>query len=275
MNYETFIEKRYHNNILTKIEAYSKDRETPNIIFHGKKGSGKLFILKYLLHLIYKEEKIIKNYVLFVNCGEGKGIKFIRDELKFFAKTNIENNLHIPFKSIVLLDSDKLTIDAQSALRRCIELFSHTTRFFMLVENKMRLLKPIVSRFSSIYVPYPKINNRIQNINYYNIQKIPSSVNKNIERNMEWVYNKYRDSSNLSQNEIFQDVEVLYENGVTGYDFIKYLDSHLSDDSKKYQLLIYFDKVRKDIHHEKILLFNILVFYSLRNDIDLENISIM
>ena len=26
---------------------------------------------------------------MFVNCAQGKGIKFIRDDLKFFAKTHI------------------------------------------------------------------------------------------------------------------------------------------------------------------------------------------
>ena len=67
---------------------------------------------------------------MYVNCAHGKGIKFIREELKFFAKTNINLKEGEIFKSIVLLNADKLTIDAQSALRRCIELFNHTTRFF-------------------------------------------------------------------------------------------------------------------------------------------------
>ena len=73
---------------------------------------------------------------MIVNCAHGKGIKFIREDLKLFAKTNIHLNNGILFKSIVLLNADFLTIDAQSALRRCIELFSHTTRFFIIIENK-------------------------------------------------------------------------------------------------------------------------------------------
>ena len=54
-----------------------------------------------------------------------------------------QNNLL--FKSIILSNADKLTIDAQSALRRCIEEFSHTTRFFILLEDYNNLLKPIIS----------------------------------------------------------------------------------------------------------------------------------
>ena len=44
---------------------------------------------------------------------------------------NIKGTGH--FKTIVMTNADKLTIDAQSALRRCIESFSHTTRFFIIV----------------------------------------------------------------------------------------------------------------------------------------------
>jgi len=89
----------------------------------------------------------MKNYVMNVNCAHGKGIKFIRDDLKFFARTNIDLQDGNIFKSIILLNADKLTIDAQSALRRCIELFSHSTRFFIVVDDKYKLLKPILSRF--------------------------------------------------------------------------------------------------------------------------------
>ena len=31
-------------------------------------------------------------YHMIVNCSHGKGIKFIREDLKFFAKTNISSN---------------------------------------------------------------------------------------------------------------------------------------------------------------------------------------
>ena len=56
---------------------------------------------------------MIKNYIMTVNCAHGKGIKFIREELKFFARTNINLQEGSIFKSIILLNADKLTIDAQ------------------------------------------------------------------------------------------------------------------------------------------------------------------
>ena len=55
-----------------------------------------------------------------INCAHGKGIKFVREELKFFAKTHIYSEGGLMFKSIILINADKFTMDAQSALRRCI-----------------------------------------------------------------------------------------------------------------------------------------------------------
>ena len=109
---------------------------------------------------------------MIVNCSHGKGIKFIREELKFFAKTNIQSNYGVIFKSIVLINADSLTTDAQSALRRCIELFSYNTRFFIIVENKHKLLNPILSRFCEIYVPeYINEKGKIQNLHNYKLNE--------------------------------------------------------------------------------------------------------
>ncbi len=137
-----------------KLNYFIKCKKIPNIIFHGLSGTGKYTILSNFLLQVYDNDVLkVKANTMMVNCSHGKGIKFIRDELKFFAKTNIESNFNALFKSIVLLNADSLTIDAQSALRRCIELFSKKTRFFIIIENKHKLLNPIISRFCEIHVP--------------------------------------------------------------------------------------------------------------------------
>ena len=129
-----------HKEINKKLDVFIEKNRVPHIIFHGPYGSGKKTIVRNFLKKIYRnEESNLKDYVMYVDCAQGKGIKFVRDDIKFFAKTNIKNDL---FKSIVFLNTDKLTMDAQSALRRCIELFSHSTRFFIILEDKYKLLKP-------------------------------------------------------------------------------------------------------------------------------------
>ena len=38
---------------------------------------------------------------MYINCAHGKGIRFIRDELKFFAKTNIQNKMEVFLKVLI------------------------------------------------------------------------------------------------------------------------------------------------------------------------------
>lgn len=177
-----------HNNITNKLNYFCSIHKIPNIIFHGPSYSGKKTIVKQFINNIYDNNKEkIKTFVMHVNCSHGKGIKFIRDELKFFAKTHINSNGGFIFKTIILINADKLTMDAQSALRRCIELFSHNTRFFIVVEDKYKLLKPILSRFCEIYVPEPTINGSNVNLHkHYNLNN--SFILKDISiTNIEWL----------------------------------------------------------------------------------------
>jgi hypothetical protein len=159
-----------HNKIKEKLDYFHRIHKIPNIIFHGPYGCGKKTLVNDFISKIYDDNKDkIKTFVMYVNCAHGKGIKFIREELKFFAKTQISTNGGDIFKSIVLINADKLTMDAQSALRRCIELFNHNTRFFIVVEDKYKLLKPILSRFCEIYVAEPVIHGIPMNLYKYNI----------------------------------------------------------------------------------------------------------
>jgi DNA polymerase III delta prime subunit len=71
-----------------------------------------------------------------------QNIKFIRENLRFFANTISHKNI-TNFKSIILLNADSLTLDAQSALRRSIEIYNHT-KFFIVTANKSKIIKPII-----------------------------------------------------------------------------------------------------------------------------------
>jgi hypothetical protein len=217
---------------------------------------------------------------MYVNCAHGKGIKFIRDELKFFAKTHINSNGGDIFKSIILLNADKLTMDAQSALRRCIELFSHTTRFFIIVEDKYKLLKPILSRFCEIYVPEPIYNGNAINLYKYNIRETFKLDDVKSSR-AEWLKKELAKSivKNLPHSKLMQICAKLYEKCYSGIDIIHLLENHNNftnlDIQKRYELLITFNKVRKEFRNEKLLIMFILNFLYLSLDTSLENISFM
>ena len=122
-----------HGDINSKLDRLLKANKIPNMIFHGPAGGGKRILVNKFIERIYGSDKeTIRDCVMNVNCAHGKGIKFVRDDIKFFAKANMKGGTL--FKIVLLTNADKLTSDAQSALRRCIELYTHNTRFFIIVE---------------------------------------------------------------------------------------------------------------------------------------------
>jgi len=269
---------------MKKLNYFHKIHKIPNIIFHGQSGSGKRTIVNKFINLIYNNDKErTKAFVMYVNCAHGKGIKFIREELKFFAKTHINSNGGDIFKSIVLLNADKLTTDAQSALRRCIELFSHNTRFFIIVEDKYKLLKPILSRFCEIYVPEPiLLNGEESSINLYKYNLAETFKLKNVKHaRIDWLKKNLFKTMNaeIKDNELLSFSTKLYEKGYSGMDIIQLLENPTLftnlPDSKRYELLFTFNKIKKEFRNETLLIMFILNFLFLSLDTSLENISFM
>ena len=94
-------------NVLKQLNYFVSIRKIPNLIFHGSSGTGKRTIVGNFINQIYGGDRNrVKSNVMFVNCAHGKGIRFIRDELKYFAKANMQCNDNNMFKSIVLMNAD-------------------------------------------------------------------------------------------------------------------------------------------------------------------------
>jgi len=303
----------FNNQLLSihrKLDYFIMTGKIPNIIFHGSAGTGKKTIVFNFIDKIYKPVKnitsnqieseerniknILKNNVMIVNCCHGKGIKFIREELKFFSKMNIQYTEGIYFKSVVLFNADCLTIDAQSALRRCIELFSHNTRFFIVVENIHKLLNPIVSRFCEIYVPETVVYNNnsppnieplyepfsgsssINFVNFYQlelqntidkleiehktkkklliIEKLKKNVNNVGEQNQNLPI-EILSNINKTPAEWINIVDFFYENGISALDIIEYLEENKLITN---EMLLDFHKIKGNYRNEKLLMFRIL-----------------
>ena len=271
-----------HQPIKEKLDYFHSIYKIPNIIFHGPSGSGKRTIVSDFIHKIYNNDREkIKSLVMYVNCSHGKGIKFIREDLKFFAKTHINSKGGNVFKSIVLLNADKLTMDAQSALRRCIELFSYNTRFFIIAEDKYNLMKPILSRFCEIYVPEPIINGNIINLYKHNLNEVFKMKDIKAQK-LEWLKKELVKSvgKNITTQTLMVFCTKLYEKGYSGLDIITLLENHKFLETqltmeKRYELIILFNRVRKEFRNEKLLILFILNFVFLSSNLYLENISFM
>jgi hypothetical protein len=257
---------KIHQSIHDKLNYFLKINKIPNLLFHGPNGSGKKTIVKQFMDNIYTDPNDKQQYILEVNCGMGKGIKFIRDELKFFAKTNIDSTKPGLFKTIILYNVENLTIDGQSALRRCIEVYSFTTRFFMVTNNKYTLLKPILSRFCEIWVPLPIIKGVSTNLyELTNVSTITCAKQS-------WLYKKIKYTIPASTNDLVKLTKVIRNKGFSGMHILKYIELYEEDEHQKHIWLIYFDKIRHEIRNEELFIFMILQFYFFRSDFTLENI---
>lgn len=265
-----------HKPIIDKLDYFFDSNQIPNIIFHGSSGTGKSTIVRYFLNKIYNNDKCkIKINVMIVNCSHGKGIKFIREDLKFFAKANIQSTSGIRFKTIVLYNADSLTNDAQSALRRCIEQFSFNTRFFITVENKQKLLNPIISRFCEIHVPDYIVNGKCVNLHQYTLNK-NADLSEFYKSNAEWI-NNYMDTALMKSNVNISDVSVtIYDNGYSCLDLIDYIqESNRWNEYEKSNIFMFFNKVKSEFRCEKMLIMYLLNFVFLRENKEIHKISFM
>lgn len=269
-----------HKNIKDKLQHFHAIHKIPNILFNGPPGSGKSTIVNDFIQLIYDNNRErIKDFVMYVNCAHGKGIKFIREELKFFAKTHINSNDGDTFKSIILMNGDKLTMDAQSALRRCIELFSHNTRFFIVVEDKYKLLKPILSRFCEIYVPEPDYNGSPINLYKYNLENNIFRLNDIHHQRMDWLKKELLKTMTpgMGEKSLVDLSEKLHEKAYSALDIIKLIETNAIpiQEEKKWELLVAFNKAKKEFRCEKLLILFILNFSFLDLQTTLENMTFM
>lgn len=151
-NYCPWIEK-YKPNDLSSFKKtndlllnYNADNFN-HCILYGNAGVGKTTFINILVKNIYKKEDIKRN-VIFLNASDERGIDTVRYKIKSFAKQSIYKNYK--YKIIILDEADSLTYEAQTALRRIIELYSKTTRFCFICNYENKIIEPIKSRCNLI-----------------------------------------------------------------------------------------------------------------------------
>lgn len=130
------------DDIIERLNAYAKIRNVPHLLFSGPAGTGKTTSALALSRELFGETW--KQNFIELNASDERGINIIRGKIKNFARTSpIGEN---QFKIIFLDEADSLTIDAQSALRRTIEKYSHICRFILSVNYSSKIIEPIQSR---------------------------------------------------------------------------------------------------------------------------------
>lgn len=266
-----------HQDIVERLDTFINGNSIPNLIFHGPSGGGKRRIANEFVSKIYGDDKeLVRSYVLLANCAHGKGIRFVREEVKFFAKTNVNFRGGYGFKIVVLENADSLTIDAQSALRRCIELFSHTTRFFLIVEDKHKLLRPILSRFCEVHVPLPEISGKPTSLHSYHITKCFGDNKQETRASVEWFRKKISTLTNPGYQEIMSIATQAYERGYSGLDVLDYIQTcHLLSPSERAEKLVGCHRIKREFRSEKLCMLCMLSWLLIRSDGMFKNMRVV
>lgn len=140
-------------DITSRLAAFVKTQNMPHLLFAGPAGVGKTTAAIAIARELYGETW--KENILELNASDERGIQVVRTKVKDFARTkSIEG---IPFKIIYLDESDALTKEAQHALRRTMEDYTHTTRFILSCNYSSKIISPIQSRCAVFrFKPLPK-----------------------------------------------------------------------------------------------------------------------
>jgi replication factor C subunit 3/5 len=184
-------ELTYHGAITSRLRSLARNPNTmPHLLFYGPSGAGKKTRIAALLRELYgpgaerlKLDKrtfttptkriidvhlITSNYHIELSPGDaGLNDRFVvQDVIKEMASNrNIASAAvaaadgkvsgRADFKTVVLMDVDRLSRQAQAALRRTMEKYASTCRLILCCNNQSKVIEPVRSRCLGIRIAAP------------------------------------------------------------------------------------------------------------------------
>jgi replication factor C subunit 2/4 len=137
------------DEIINLLKKSIETGELPHLIIYGPPGTGKTTVVSAFATELFGPENYSQR-VLELNASDDRGIDCVRNKINQFAKialSNPDKNYPSPdFKLIILDEADAMTTEAQAALRKVMEEYSHITRFCFICNYINQIIDPIVSR---------------------------------------------------------------------------------------------------------------------------------
>lgn len=195
-NLDDIIDSSYKTQTLKNL---IKKDQMPHLLLYGLPGCGKTTMALAIARLLYGDN--YKSYILELNASDDRGIDIVRTVIPDYAKSMSDK-----IKFIILDEADAMTIEAQGALRRVIEIYSKNCRFCIICNNIHSILPGIQSRCTMLRFNMLNNENMI-----HRIKEIASKENVNIQDDaIQAIIKSNKDFRQMLN--IFQCVSSLYDN---------------------------------------------------------------
>lgn len=208
----------YHFDLSIKLQKLAKMMDFPHLLLYGPNGAGKKTRVMAFLNEVYghgvnklkselREFKISANSSTTVECNiissnyhlditpsdaEFHDKSIVQNLIKEVASTNqLDTKAQRAFKVIIINEVDKLSKEAQAALRRTMEKYISKCRLILICENVGKVIAPIRSRCLMIRVGAPsdvEIQGILEKItkkeNLFQQEGLCLKIAKDAERNL-------------------------------------------------------------------------------------------
>jgi replication factor C subunit 3/5 len=182
----------YNDEVTERLESLSSNPASmPHLFFYGPSGSGKKTRIAALLRSLYgpgadrlkldrrtfalpnnssktiEINMVTSSYHIELSPGDaGLNDRFVVQDIikEMAANRNIaaaskENtDKQVAFKTVVLMETNRLSRQAQAALRRTMEKYTSTCRLILCSNNQSQVIEPVRSRCLGIRVAAPTVD---------------------------------------------------------------------------------------------------------------------